>query len=167
MPHFARTRPAPKTSGGYVSFRPFVREDFCRRCAYCLLTELLAAGDEAFELDHFRPRSRFPELTDDFYNIYYACHKCNQFKSNRYPPPELEARNIGFVDLCTEEFDAHFRVGPDGKWSGITESGSYTIDMLRLNRRHLVDLRTILKQRGFDVHQKGFVEDEIRRLLSR
>src|SRR5258708_14076381 len=160
MPHFARTRPAPKTSGGYVSFRPFVREDFCRRCAYCLVTKLLAGGDEAFELDLFRPRSRFPELTDDFYNIYYACHKCNQFKSNRYPPPELEARNIGFVDLCTEEFDAHFRVGPDGKCAGISESGSYTIAMLRLNRRHLWVPRTILKPRGFPLPHKALVHYE-------
>src|SRR5437016_10978434 len=114
MPHFVRTRPAPKVTGSYRSFRPYVRKDFCRRCAYCLLGERLAAGEENFELDHFRPKSRFPGLTNDFYNLYYACHPCNRIKLDLWPPKELEERGIGFVDFCGEEFYTHFRSTPDG-----------------------------------------------------
>src|SRR6266481_6956296 len=103
MPFFVRKTEAPIVKGGYQSFRPYVREDFRERCAYCLLEEIVAAGEENFELDHFRPKSRFPELLNDFYNIYYACHPCNHIKRDAWPPSALELRGVGFVDLCKEE----------------------------------------------------------------
>ena len=165
MPHFVRTRPAPQVSGGYRYLRPYVREDFRRGCAYCLLLELLAAGEENFELDHFRPKSLFPQLTNDFYNLYYTCHPCNRIKLDLWPPPELIARGIGFVDLCSDEFSVHFRQQPDGTWLGRTESGKYTIDKLRLNRKHLVAIRRILKQHGIEPQSEGITEERILRLL--
>lgn len=155
MPYFDRRRPAPQVSGGYASFRPYVREDFCRRCAYCLLHERWTAGVENFELDHFRPKSRFPLLAKDFYNLYWACHPCNHMKLDIWPPAALEAKGIGFVDLCTEEFFAHFEYMEDGHWKGLTPSGQYTIDKLRLNRGHLVDLRRMLTGLGIDIYKKS------------
>jgi hypothetical protein len=146
--------------GGYRSFRPFVREDFLRQCAFCLLAELLAGGEEDFELDHFRPRHRFPELLNDFYNLYYACHPCNHIKSDTWPPPALEARGTSFVDLCKEDFAAHFSVEKDGTWNGVTEPGNYTIDKLNLNRKHLVTLRGLLARLGFLIHEERVGEDE-------
>lgn len=80
MAHFSRTVPAPAFPGGYTAFRAYVRQDFRQCCAYCLLHEFWAGGEDNFELDHFRPVSRFPDLERDFYNLYYACHVCNQRK---------------------------------------------------------------------------------------
>jgi hypothetical protein len=154
MPHFERTKPAPNVSGGYASFRPYVREDFRRQCAYCLVGVLLAAGVENFELDLFRPKKAFPQLKEDFYNLYYACHPCNRIKWDSWPPPDLEARGISFVDLCTDEFAMHFRSLADGTWDGLTESGKYTIEMLRLNREHLVEARRLLRQLSIDLLDK-------------
>ena len=57
MPVFQRRLQPPLITGGYQAYRPFVREDFAESCAYCLLHELLAAGAENFELDHFYPGS--------------------------------------------------------------------------------------------------------------
>ena len=165
MPYFARTRPAPQVRGGYRTFRPHVRADFRRRCAYCLFAELLAAGEENFELDHFRPQSVFPSQKNDFYNIYYACHPCNHIKRDVWPSSEMEARGLGFVDLCTDEFATHFKPRADGTWEGVTESGRYTIDMLRLNRGHLITLRRRLKQLGFDIHEIGTDDERLKVLL--
>src|SRR5438132_11420200 len=100
MGHFLRRRPAPISRGGYQGFRSFVRQDLRETCAYCLLEELLAGGPENFELDHFRPVSRFPALSNDFYNVYYACHPCNLTKRGKWPSQELEEEGVGFVDLC-------------------------------------------------------------------
>jgi len=144
MSFFVRRSPAPIVSGGYRSFRTFIREDFTRQCAYCLLSELWAGGKENFELDHFRPKSRFPHLMNDFYNIYYSCHPCNQMKRDTWPPVELEGRGVTLVDLCKDEFPAHFLVSDAGEWNGVTESGGYTIEVLRLNRKHLVTVRRLL-----------------------
>jgi hypothetical protein len=144
MPRFNRTRPVPVVTGGYAAFRPHVRRDFERRCAYRLLKERFAGGQENFELDHFRPKSRFPEGEKDFYNLYYACHVCNNTKQAYWPPSELLSKGIGFVDLCVDDFETHFRQGSQGMWEGLTPSGRYTIDVLRLNRKHLVTIRRIL-----------------------
>ncbi len=141
MAHFLRTRPAPTVRGGYPAFRSFVRGDFRECCAYCLLPELLAAGEENFELDHFQPRSLFPDRTHDFYNIYYSCHPCNHIKHDKWPSEELQAGGIGFVDLCLEDFAQHFEERDDGTWVPLTRSAAYTIKTLRLNRDHLVRIR--------------------------
>jgi hypothetical protein len=163
MPHFLRRAPAPKVKGDYSAFRPFVREDFLRQCAFCLFAELLAGGEENFELDHFRPRQRFPELVNDFYNLYYSCHPCNHIKRDSWPPPTLEEQGICFVDLCKEDFASHFSVELDGTWKGLTNPGNYTIDKLNLNRKHLVTVRLLLERLG--IHpQDGISEAKLNQL---
>ena len=164
MPYFLRRTPPPKVKGDYHSFRPFVREDFSRQCAFCLFSELLAGGEENFELDHFRPRHRFPDLLNDFYNLYYSCHPCNHIKRGSWPSPALEEQGISFVDLCKEDFATHFSVEKNGIWSGLTNPGKYTIDKLNLNRQHLVIVRGLLERLG--IHVDGIIsEEELNRLL--
>ncbi len=67
--HFTRRETAPQIKQKNQLFRSSVREDFRETCAYCLLEERWAAGLENFELDHFRPKSIFPQLTLSFYNL--------------------------------------------------------------------------------------------------
>lgn len=144
MARFTRTRPAPTVKGDYQDFRPFVRADFQQHCAYCLLPELHAGGENNFEMDHFRPKWRFEHLIRDFYNLYWACHVCNHKKRGKWPDSELEQRGIGFVDLCQDDFQAHYEVCEDGTWRPLTASAEYTIDSLRLNCPHLLELRRFL-----------------------
>jgi len=146
MARFIRTHPAPTVAGDYPAFRPHVQNDFGRTCAYCLLEELLAGGEENFELDHFKPKSLFPLLVKDFYNLYWSCHPCNRIKLNYWPCVALSGKGIGFVDLCRDDFDTHFREKDDGTWEGLTPSASYTIDILNLNRSHLIEIRRLVKQ---------------------
>jgi uncharacterized protein (TIGR02646 family) len=166
MSHFLRTVPPPEIRGGYSSFRPHVRNDFQRQCAYCLFLELLAAGEENFELDHFRPKSLFPEHAQNFYNIYYSCHPCNHLKRDLWPSKDMEQRGLGFVDLCKDEFDMHFRLRSDGRLEGLTAAARFSIDALRLNRAHLVRLREILSQFGIEMHNKRVSQEQYERLLS-
>src|SRR5579863_502404 len=116
MSHFTRTRPAPSGSEGYLSIRSLVRRDFETCCAYCLMKELYGGGEENYELDHFRPKSRFPQLKNDFYNLYYACHPCNHIKLDKWPSEALQDEGIYLVDLCTSDFQDHFQENDDGAW---------------------------------------------------
>jgi uncharacterized protein (TIGR02646 family) len=146
-PHFIRRSTAPKTRTlDYRVFREPVREDFRKTCAYCLLEEMWAAGPENFELDHFRPKSVFPQLTMSYYNLYWSCHVCNRQKHDAWPSKEARAQGISFVDLCASSFDEHFVSQKNGKWRGKTLAARYTIDALRLNRPHLVQLRLLLRE---------------------
>ena len=147
MAHFSRRTSAPEISGqNYRRFRAAVRDDFRSSCAYCLLNEKWAAGKENFEIDHFRPQSLFPQLALSFYNLYWSCHVCNKFKGPQWPSKELQRAGTGFVDLCEEEFADHFTEMPNGVWVGKTLSAIYSIEALRLNRTHLVELRRLLSE---------------------
>jgi uncharacterized protein (TIGR02646 family) len=166
MPHFTRTRPVPSITGShYREFRPHVRRDFNQQCAYCLFEELLLGGMDNCELDHFRPKSRFPSLVIDFYNLYYSCHPCNKIKLDKWPDEALEAKGITLVDLCRDEFQTHFGVDAEGNWEGTTPSGRYTIDALKLNRRHLVKLRRLLAEAGLHPHTECLDETRLKRVL--
>ncbi len=140
-----------------------MREDFSRQCGFCLFSELLAGGEENFELDHFRPRHRFPELLNDFYNLYYSCRPCNHIKRDAWPSKVLEEQGIRFVDLCKEDFESHFTIEKNGVWHGLTDPGEYTIDKLNLNRRHLVTVRALLERLGIRP-QNGISEAELTQL---
>jgi uncharacterized protein (TIGR02646 family) len=145
-PHFIRRSSAPTIKASdYRGFRHHVRQDFRRTCAYCLFEETWAAGLENFELDHFRPKSRFPQLALSYYNLYWSCHVCNRLKRDLWPTAELLKQGIAFVDLCASAFAEHFISQKNGKWKGKTPSARYTIDSLRLNRPHLVELRILLR----------------------
>lgn len=146
MPLFQRRPAAPVVKGGYQQFRPFVREDFAECCAYCLLAEILAGGQENFQLDHFRPQSLFPALIKDFYNLYYTCYSCNHGKLNAWPSAQLEALGYCFIDYCQELFSTHFREAEDGQWLPLTPAATYTETRLRLNRDHLIRLRGWLRK---------------------
>ncbi len=61
-------------------------------CAYC---EEICRG----EVDHFRPKSRFPEQVYEWSNWVFACHDCNHSKRDNWP-----AR--GYVDPCAKTLSA-------------------------------------------------------------
>lgn len=169
MPVFQRRPIAPAVAGSrYDRFRPFVREDFMECCAYCLLHEILASGPEGFELDHFRPRSLFPELINNFFNLYYACGPCNRRKGNFWLD---EASGSSLVDFCAESFSAHLYENTDGSWVPLTDAGIYLADRLALNRRHLIELRVWLRglaalQGVMPINWDQPSKDQIARLLT-
>jgi len=59
---------------------------FSGLCGYC---EAECKG----EVDHFRPKSRFPRRVYEWSNWVYACHDCNHAKSEKWP-------KNGYVDPC-------------------------------------------------------------------
>ena len=141
---FERTSPAPEVSGGYAAFRPYVRADFRQCCAYCCRHEFWTGGVGNFELDHYRPVSRFPSLTRDFYNLRYACHVCNLTKSDFWPSSEMESEGIGIVDLTVDAFSDHFHLEAKGILQPLTPSAQFTITFLRLNTEYLQQLRAFI-----------------------
>ena len=103
-------------------------------CAYC---EQSCRG----EIDHYRPKSRFPKLVYEWYNWLFACHDCNQAKNSRWPTG-------GYVDPCAKSQQAR----PERYFTFDTQTGEIlprrglslgrrkkawrTIDILQLNGRH-------------------------------
>ena len=68
--------------------RTELMRDFGEVCAYCeqlCYTPSKAEKPSDESIDHFRPRSRFPNLWLDWPNLIYACRMCNQNKGNKWP----------------------------------------------------------------------------------
>ena len=81
------TGPKP-TDSRWRDFHNVLGQRFSGLCGYC---ECSCKG----EVDHFRPKSRFPESVYEWSNWILACHDCNQAKVDKWPED-------GYVDPCAE-----------------------------------------------------------------
>ena len=70
----------PAGYASYESYRPWLRDEFTFRCIYCLKRETWGQVTGEFELDHFQPQSLAPHLSLDYFNLVYACRRCNSVK---------------------------------------------------------------------------------------
>lgn len=135
--YFAR-RENPPAKSNYREYKPFLRRDFLARCAYCERTEEYLGGEDAFEVEHFRPKSKFPDLIFAYHNLYYACRGCNGHKWETWPSEEQIARGQEFADPCVEDpYLHHLRELEDGDVEELTECGAYSNSHIRLDRSEL------------------------------
>ena len=97
-------------------------------CAYC---EEITKG----EVDHFRPKSQFPDLVYSWSNWLFSCHECNHAKSSAWPAG-------GYVDPCAmsgpDRAECHFHF--DTQTGLILPSSSLSPSRLQKARRTIADL---------------------------
>lgn len=148
-------------------------EDFSHRCAYCDDLDALSSSYRSFQVEHFAPFSKFPQLEFDYGNLLYACPWCNRAKWDIWPSDKPDVNvvgNEGFIDPCDDEYHTHLDRAADGKIVWKTPLGQYMYKTLKLFlRRHeiiynverLEDARNRLqtnidqeKANGKDVPQK-------------
>ena len=93
------------TDSYWRSFHNPLKGVFQGICGYC---EERRKG----EIDHFRPKKRFPHLVYSWSNWIFACHECNNAKLDKWP-------DTGYVDPC-----ARFETGyPDRYFVFDTQTG--------------------------------------------
>jgi hypothetical protein len=140
---FTRSQSPPKFTD-YKKYLPFLRIDFRRMCAYCERPELAVGGEESFQIDHFRPKAVSPaDLETDYQNLFYSCHKCNQFKGSTWPSDARIAEGFRFADPCQEDMYAEHLLEDKqtGKLLPLSNCGRYTRDHIKLDRSALVKWR--------------------------
>lgn len=81
-------RAKPPSDNRWQDFRNDLQTAFSGLCGYC---EEVCKG----EIDHFQPKSRFPQLVYAWSNWIWACHDCNQFKGDKWPAG-------GYVNPCAK-----------------------------------------------------------------
>ncbi|NEZ64832.1 HNH endonuclease [Leptolyngbyaceae cyanobacterium CCMR0082] len=127
----------------YTDYREFLREEFFYSCAYCSMTEVEAQGI-GFDIDHFKPWSRFPESKNDYYNLLWSCKVCNRLKSDYYPNTEQAKKKLFILRPDKDIFEDHFSLNNNLLHSE-TITGKFTEVQLSLNRQALRRLRSIRK----------------------
>src|SRR5438105_4098493 len=80
-PHARKHGPTGYTD--YTSYKPWLRDEFCFRCIYCLDRERwYPNGHAGFGVEHALPKSDPANATRicDYEILLYACNDCNSEK---------------------------------------------------------------------------------------
>ena len=143
---------ARPTDARWREFRDELSSRFHGACGYC---EEAGRG----EVDHFRPKSKYPELVYEWSNWVFACHTCNAiYKKDKWPAG-------GYVDPCARSrrarpekfFDFTLRTAEIVTKSGLSQG------RLRKARKTIHDIE--LKDRSHIEKRLARVE-LVRKLLS-
>ena len=136
--------------------KEFVRQEGGLRCVYCAIHENALGGVQAFHVEHYRPKSKFPALENALSNLFYSCPICNRFKSNDWPAePQSSLGNSSYPDPSVVDYAILFGVNSKtGLVSGIKIASKYMIERLFFNRPQL-----ILERRQY------FLDEELQQLI--
>ncbi len=116
---------------------------FHGKCAYC---ESKINHIDYGHIEHYRPKSLFPELTFEWSNLFLACGICNgkTYKGNQFPETNKKGP---FINPCDDNPDDHFTFDYDSSVClasvyGKTPRGETTEQQLGLNRHDLRQYRS-------------------------
>ena len=121
--------------------KKYLAIDFKHRCAYCDDLDSIYGGDRLYDVEHFAPKEKFPDLKFTYDNLLYACTYCNNSKSNDWPSDNASISVVGecgYVDPCKKEYYDHLdRNDDNGRILYKTELGKYMFAHLKLYlKRH-------------------------------
>lgn len=133
-----------------------VRQQYGFRCGYCGISETDAGT--TLTVDHFHPRSQGG--SDDFANLVYCCHACNEHKNDYWNL----AGTARLLHPMRDDFTAHFIELEDGILSPLTETGSFHITRLQLNRPALIRHRQTIREEQQDRQNRAAIVEVLNRL---
>ena len=109
------------------------RYNFC--CGYCEVSEISVGGE--LTIDHFHPVSAGGDDSDD--NLVYACMRCNLYKGALLPEATDVGQTLRLLHPLRDNRSEHIQENEQtGVLEGITATGAFHIQELRLNRPALV-----------------------------
>jgi hypothetical protein len=126
-----RRTQAPPAYIKYQNYKPYLRQEFSAKCVYCCYPDGIKGAD-SFGVDHYRPKSKFPEFETHYPNLFYACNCCNRRKGNFWPTPAEDQLGSFVPNPCDHVMFTHMRyrgaiVEPR------TKTGRFAVKLLLLN----------------------------------
>ncbi|MDX2247971.1 MAG: retron system putative HNH endonuclease [Bacteroidia bacterium] len=116
---------------------------FLDKCAYC---ESSISHIDYGHIEHFRPKSKFPELCFEWENLLLACGICNStaYKGDKFPEHDEGGPFVNPVSDNPDEF-FNFEFDPQTGTANVTPKNIQAITTekeLGLNRPELVSVRS-------------------------
>ena len=150
-------RKCEKKYSSYRSYKKYLAEDFNYKCGYCDDYHFWSGGAGSYHIDHFAPKSKFPELETDYNNLVYSCPFCNRAKSDDWVTDDPEKSIVGdegYIDPCDPTYHEHLTRNEKGEIVPKTKIGYYMYKKLKLYlRRHmliwnLTELQSLMEEVG-------------------
>ena len=129
-----------------VELRRQLRRDAGSRCGYCRSAEELTGAP--LTIEHIVPIvSGGPTLRE---NLWLACHRCNEFKSDRTAAIDPETQQLtALYNPRTQVWQDHFSWSLDGSLVvPLTAAGRATVSALQLNNTYVVAARRFWVEAG-------------------
>lgn len=126
-------------SGEYNEWKEQIAADCYYMCVYCSIHESHWGGIDHYHIDHYKPKSKFPNLINTITNLYYACPVCNRFKSDDWQGDSNDLNVICYPDPSDHDYRDLLKMDLQsyiliGKYT----SSKYLINKLYLNRPQLI-----------------------------
>lgn len=99
-------------------------------------------------MEHYRPKTKFPELEREYQNLLYACAACNRFKGSYWS--DIEIKRV--LNPCDHAMSQHLAFSNEIVL-GRTARGTLNIDLLHLNNDESMIYRANLIE-----HSRLFIE---------
>lgn len=122
--HLAPKRTCTKKRTNYKAYKVFLAEDFNHRCGYTDCSDYWFGGKRCFQIDHFKPESKYPELENEYSNLVYCCSYVNRAKWDDDSP--------NYLDPCDVDFNLHFERDDMGFIKSKTPQGKYMVEHMNL-----------------------------------
>lgn len=84
----------------YKRYKNHLSGDFDSRCGYTFCRDFWFGGQINFQIDHFKPKSKYPDLATNYGNLVYSCSYVNRAKSDDY--------NEYYLDPVETDYNEHF-----------------------------------------------------------
>jgi hypothetical protein len=123
----------------YTKYKRALQIEFERKCVYCRMPDTIK-GYDSFGVDHYRPKSLFPQLETVYSNLFYCCNSCNRMKANRW----LGEKSIIFVPNPDDNVMVEHLRFKNAYVETVSKAGEYTCELLQLNEHNIVQLRQTL-----------------------
>ena len=128
MAHPFRTvspnRTCTKKYSDFHKYKKYLADDFHHKCGYTDCSEMWFGGEPTFQIDHIKPKSKYPELENDYSNLVYCCSYVNRAKWDDDSP--------NYLDPCAEDFNLHFERDDYGRIVPKTPQGEYMAEHMQL-----------------------------------
>ena len=129
-----------------MSISPSKRKEVIERanflCEYCISSQDFSPT--SFSIEHIHPKSR--NGSDEMENLALACQGCNSYKSDKITAIDpISGQNVPLYNPRKDVWEEHFLWDEDfTKIVGTTAKGRATVELLKLNRQEVVNLRKLL-----------------------
>lgn len=139
----------PPAAARYADWREYLAEESKYQCVYCAVPESEMGGSRGYHIEHYRPRARFPELANEYSNLFYACCICNLYKSDDWPrDPDATHSVIAYPNPAEADYSDLFDEDSEsGRISARFAAAAYLLERLHLNRPQLIVARKCAHQR--------------------
>lgn len=123
--NMAPKRTCTKKRTNYNAYKSFLADDFNHRCGYTDCSDFWFGGKRNFQIDHFKPESKYPKLKNEYSNLVYCCSYVNRAK--------WDDDNPNYLDPCDVDFNLHFERDDLGYIKAKTPQGQYMVEHLNLD----------------------------------